>query len=95
MTVGAYGGSSAAAAAVAQAIKASGVIVHVEPDAFQVILEENSEPLVVHAFGGLFTKHHKYLMSYRGLAFFARSQHPLDLPDECPVVEAKTIWIPG
>ena len=97
MTAGAYAGAgaAAAAAAIAQATKASGVIVQVEPDAFQVILDANPEPLVVHAMGGFFTKFHQYLVSYRGLAFYAKSERPIELPAECPVVEAGKIWIPG
>jgi hypothetical protein len=63
-------GAAAAAAAIAQATKASGVIVRVEPDEFMKILELNDEPLVVHATGGFFKLSYQYLTSYRGLAFF-------------------------
>jgi hypothetical protein len=95
MSAGASAGGAAAAAAIAQAIKASGVIVRVEPDDFLSVLDRNAEPLVVQAKGGFFTTQYLYLTSYRGLAFFAKSQTPLVLPRQCQVVTARKIWIPG
>lgn len=93
MSTGASAG--AAAAAIAQATKASGVIVSIDPDDFRLIVQQNEEPLVVHAIGGFFSKTHRYLTSYRGLAFYTKSLIELPLPQHCQVVEAKTIWIPG
>jgi len=86
--------AGAAAAAIAQAIKASGVLVHMEPEEFQRILYQIPEPLVVVASGGAFKKHNKYLTSYRGLAFFTKSPGQLHLPGSAEVVAAKSIWIP-
>jgi hypothetical protein len=88
-------GAAAAAAAIAQATKASGVIVRVEPNDFERIVRENDEPLVVHATGGFFTVMHMYLTSYRGLAFFTKSATPLSFAARCQMVEAQKIWIPG
>lgn len=87
--------ATAAAAAVAEAIKASGAIVRVEPDEFRKLLNHNAEGLVVHAVGGLFSPGHKYIMGYKGLAFYASAREPIPLPGTCQVVEAKKIWIPG
>ena len=95
MSVGANAGAAAAAAAIAQATKASGVIVRVSPDDFLNIVDKNDEPLVVHATGGFFSIKHQYLTSYRGLAFFAKSQSEIPLPEHCQLVEAQKIWIPG
>jgi hypothetical protein len=95
MSTAAGGGAAAAAAAIANAVKASGVIVRVEPRDFVRILERQETPLVVHSAGGVFTTTHRYLSSYKGLAFFAKSAERLPLPGDCEVVEAKTIWIPG
>ena len=95
MSAGASAGGAAAAAAIAQATKASGVIVRVEPEDFQSILKRHGEPLVVQATGGFFTTQYLYLTSYRGLAFFTKSATPLVLPRQCEVVEARKIWIPG
>lgn len=93
MSAGASG--AAAAAAIAQAIKASGVIVHIAPDEFLSILRRQPGALVVHATGGFFTANYKYLTSYKGLAFFTKSPALLDLPPGTEVVQAKGIWVPG
>jgi hypothetical protein len=87
--------AAAAAAAVAQAVKASGVIVHVEPDEFRKLLGYNAQGLVVHTVGGLFSSRHKYLMGYKGLAFYTSARDTILLPGTCQLVEAKKIWIPG
>ena len=79
----------------AQAIKASGAIVRVEPADFLRILQRQQEPLVVHATGGIFSTSYLYLSSYKGLAFFNKSSTPLSLPSGCEVVQAQKIWIPG
>ena len=86
--------SGAAAAAIAQAIKASGVIVSMEPDEFQRLLYRIPDPLVVTAMGGTFKKHHQYLTSHRGLAFFAKSPNQLHMPGGTEVIAAKSIWTP-
>lgn len=88
--------AAAHAAAIAQAIKAMGVLVRVEPADFVRILHKQEEPLVVMAPpGGFFQRGWRYLTSYKGLAFFTKSRDPLPLPGGAEVVEAKTIWIPG
>ena len=84
---------AAAAAAIANAIKASGAIVQVEPAEFLKILGKAEEPLVVHSPPGLFTRY-KYITGYKGLIFFTRSADPLMLPSKAEVVTAKKIWVP-
>lgn len=88
-------GGAAAAAAIANAIKASGVIVRVEPDDFVGILKRQPGALVVHATGGFFNTNYQYLTSYKGLAFFTKAPAPLDLPPGTELVQAKRIWMPG
>lgn len=97
MVYGAMAGSAgaSAAAAVIQAIKASGVIVRVEPKDFTVILAKSDEPLVVTAKGGLWKTNYQYLTSYKGLAFFTKSAEPLRLGRYTEVIDAKKIWIPS
>jgi hypothetical protein len=97
MVAVAGGGSAAAiaAAAIAQAIKASGTIVKVEPNDFLTILSKTKKPLVVMSMGGVFSKNYQYLTSYKGLAFFTKSNTPLQLPGDNELVHAKKIWIPG
>jgi hypothetical protein len=88
-------GGAGAAAAIAQAIKASGAIVNLHPLEFERILRRAESPLVVAATGGWFSTHHKYLMGYKGLAFYTKSPEPLRLPEDTELVTAKGIWIPG
>ena len=89
------GGAAAAAAAIAQAIRASGAIVRVEPVDFLSILDRQKNALVVHATGGFFSTNYQYLTSYKGLAFFTTSPEALSLPADVELVLAKAIWIPG
>jgi hypothetical protein len=83
------------AAAMARAIKASGVLVMVKDRDFMSILARAEEPLVVCAKGGLFSTKYQYLTSYKGLAFFTKSGNPLPLPATTELVTAARIWIPG
>ncbi len=78
----------------ANAIKASGVVVRVEAADFMTILKKEAEPLVVIGKGGVFSKHHQYLTSYKGLAFFTTSKLALELPGKVQIIAAKTISIP-
>jgi len=89
------GTTAAIAAAMAQAIKASGVIVQVKDRDFMSIIARAEEPLVVCAKGGLFSTNYQYLTSYKGLAFFTKSSSPLPLPASAELVTAARIWIPG
>jgi hypothetical protein len=85
---------AAAYAAIANAIKASGVLVRVDAGDFLAVLKRVDDPLVVVSYGGVFRKQHKYLTSYKGLAFFTKSSTPLLLPPRVEVVSAKSISIP-
>ncbi len=88
-------GATAAAAAIAQAIKASGVIVRMEPDEFLNLLSRHRDVLVVQATGGVFSTNYQYLFSYKGLAFYTKSSDPLPMPAGTEVVVARSIWIPS
>ena len=94
--MGAAAGAAAAAVMAAQvnAIKASGVVVRVEPAEFLALLARAEAPLVVTAEGGLFTPSYQYLTSYKGLAFFAKSSDALALPPNAEVIRAESIAIP-
>ena len=52
------------------------------------------DPLVVIAQGGMFSVNYQYLMSYKGLAFYTKSDTPMDLPAGAEVVMSERIWIP-
>jgi hypothetical protein len=88
-------GGAAAAAAIAKAIKASGVVVRVTPADFHTILRKIERPLVVYAEGGFFSTNYQYLVSYKGFAFFTRSTEPILLPGEIETIVARKIWVPG
>ena len=88
------GSAHAAQAAIANALKASGVVVRLEPSEWMSILKRTDAPLVVIGTGGVFRKHVQYLTSYRGLAFFTTSRDPLVLPGRAEIVSAKSISIP-
>jgi hypothetical protein len=87
-------GAAAAAAETANAFKASGAVVRVEPADFEAILRKIDAPLVVHAEGGVFSRKYHYLTSYRGLIFYTRSQTPLPLPPKAELIAARRIWVP-
>ena len=86
---------AAIAAAIANAIKANGVLVRVEPIDFQNVLSKVKEPLVVYTEGGFFSKNYQYLVSYKGFAFFTKSSSPILLPSGVETIVVKKIWIPG
>lgn len=91
-----HSGAAAAAAAVAQAIKASGAIVKMEPNDFLQIVYRADDPLVVVAISKVFRKtSYKYITSYKGLAFYTKSPKQLSLSSGAELVSAKQIWIPG
>ncbi len=93
----AAGASSAAiaAAAIAQAIKASGAIVNVEPNEFTTILSRAENPAVVMAIRGFRKKRYQYMTGYKGLVFYTKSNDPLSLTSDTELIAAKRIWIPG
>jgi hypothetical protein len=88
-------GAAVAAQVTAQAIKASGAIVRVEPDEFLKLLARSADPLVVTAPGGFLSSGHEYLFSYKGLVFFTHSPEPLTLPAGAEVIAAQRIWMPA
>jgi len=81
-------------AALANAIKANGVIVRLEPAEWLKVLKRTENPLVVIARGGVFRRSYRYLTGYRGLAFYTTSEQPLVLPGRAELISAKSISIP-
>lgn len=87
-------GATAAIAALVNAIKASGIFISVTEEDFMAVLRRMEAPLVVHAEGGFLKKKHKYITSYKGLAFYTKVDQPLYLPRGTEVIEARKIWVP-
>ncbi len=94
MAVPGAAGSSSAAAAAIQALKASGVIVTLEPEEFLRLLYRIEEPLVVVSVSRFFSRTtYRYLTAWRGLAFHAMSHEPLEL-GSAETITAKKLWVP-
>ena len=87
--------ASAMAAAMAQATKASGAIVNMEPDQFMTILGKCERPLVVVSQGGILDRSFRYLVGYKGLVFHTKTKTELMLPSRVEIVAAKNVWIPN
>ena len=87
------GGVAGSIAAMAEAQKAIGAIIFVEPQDFLGILAKIEKPLVVQSPSGLLTKY-KYLTSYKGLTFFTKSKEALLIPFSVEMITAKKIVIP-
>jgi len=95
VNTGAMAGSAvAAAAAVQQARKASGAIVHIESEYFQEIVGKTNNALVVFAKGGFLSKKTSYITSYKGLFFYTDSTTELQFSGDTELIEAKSIWVP-
>jgi len=90
----AHGGAAAHAAILANAIKASGSIVRVEPEVFARLLGRVDKPLVVYMQGGFFSKNHQYLTSYKGLTFYTKSGEQIDVPKSAEIIVAEKMWTP-
>lgn len=85
---------AAAAAAIAQAIKASGAIISVESTDFLTILNRVENPLVVCSESRFISTKYHYTTAYKGLIFYTKSLNPLMLRPSVEVIQAKKIWIP-
>ncbi len=81
-------------AAIANAVKAMGSIIKLDPDEFQRVLVLADSPLVVIAAGGVFTKWYKYVFSFKGLTFYCKSKTELMLPGGAQIIKARKISIP-
>jgi len=76
------------------AIRAAGAVVRLAPEDFLALCQkEGADLLVVYAKSG-FLRPYKYLSSYKGLHFYAKSKEELDLPPSVEIITAKRIWIP-
>jgi GGDEF domain-containing protein len=87
--------AAAIAAMIANAVKASGTVVRIEPEEFLKILKKVDAPLVIYAEGGMISTNYQYMISYKGFAFYCKADDPIELPKKAEVVVADKIWIPG
>jgi hypothetical protein len=86
--------AGAHAAAMAQAIKASGAIVRVEPEEFQRLIGGADQPVVIVSHTRFFGDRYQYLSPYKGLVLHTRTRSPIPLPGRAETIVARSIWIP-
>jgi hypothetical protein len=85
----AAGGAVAAAAAIADVIKTSKILVNVKPEQFADILHRIERPRVITSRGGIFSTSHRYLTSHQDMAFYTKARAPLlVLPADAEVIRA-------
>jgi hypothetical protein len=87
--------AAVAAAVIAQAIKASGAIISLEPNDFFTVVSRVEKPAVVLATSGFRKKTYQYLTGYKGLIFYTKTKEPLQLSSSAEVIVARKIWIPS
>ena len=95
MSSGAAGAAAAQQAAMINATRSFGIISTVDPDEFMVVVGLQDSPLVIAAIGGFFVTDYRYLVSYKGLAFYTKSPYPLELPPGTEIVRARKLLLPG
>ena len=96
MTNGSGAGAAAAAQhAIANAIKAFGVVVTVTNKDFMTILDRTEKPLVVMSNKSFWSPNYKYISSYKGLTFYTKSGEPLRLLGDVELVMSEKIRLPG
>ncbi len=92
MTTGS--GVAITAGLIANALKAQGVVVEVTPEDFEKIIKKIEFPLVVCAQSKIIRTTHKYLTSYKGLAFYTKSREPISLSSNVERIDAKSLSVP-
>jgi len=87
--------TAAAAAAMANAVKASGAIIRLDPGEFAKVLSRTTEPVIVIAHTGFKKRKTQYLLSWKGFVFYCISTEQMSFPKGAEIVAAKKIWIPS
>jgi hypothetical protein len=88
-------GAAAAAAAISQAIKASGSLIKVHPEEFSRMIGKMDDGIVVETTVVFFSTSYKYLTSYKGLMFFTKSKNQLSIPSRLEKIAATSMWMPS
>ena len=91
----ALAGSTHGSQAAWQAIKASGAIVDVEPDAFTQVVRRLERPLVLVREPTTWSRKHRYLVAYKGFVLHTKSKTALVLPNTVELVRVKRVWTPS
>lgn len=88
-------GGAAMAAVAADAVKAMGGIVQLEPEDFQRLVQRIDDALVVTAETRFLGTRYQYVTGHRGLVFYAKSREPLRLGSRAEIVRARRIAMPS
>lgn len=92
---GAAGGAAAAQAAISQAIKASGAIIHIHSNEFRMLISKMDDGIVIEKpAGGFLSGGYKYSTSYKGFVFFCKANEQIVVPARLEKITAKRIWVP-
>lgn len=89
------GGGAAVAAAIANAIKASGAIVRLKEEDFIKVISRADNPIIIISRGGFMKKDFDYLTAYKGFIFYVRAKNEMNLPGNSEIISAQQIWIPS
>ena len=89
------GTGTAVAAAIANAIKASGAIVRLKEEDFIKMISRADNPVILVAKGGFMKKEFDYLSAYKGFILYVRTKKELNLPGDSEIISAQQIWIPS
>jgi hypothetical protein len=85
----------ASAAGQANAVKAFGGVITVEPALFAQLVNKSDDSLVVVAESRFFgRRRYRYLTGHKGLVFFATSGEPLQFSSRVEILRAKRIQVP-
>src|SRR6266404_620404 len=75
------------------AAQSMSVVVNTDPAVFLAILAKTKGALVVMSEDGIFRTKYRYLTSYKGLTFHAKSAEPLQLPAGVETLTADSVSI--
>jgi hypothetical protein len=87
--------AASAANAIANAVKASGAIIKLEPDEFSKILSKTTDPLIVVSPTGFKKRKTRYLFSWKGFVFFCETKKQVIFPKGTKTILSNKIWVPN
>lgn len=87
--------AAAAAAATANAVKAAGVVVEMQPSEFSKLLNRADRPMVIAAKAGWMYRKIRYAFAYKGFVFVTVTTERIGLPSGSELVWAGKIWVPN
>ena len=91
----AYGAGAQAYAAMVNAIRASGAIVEVEPEALEQLVAKEKDPIVIFSEPGFLSKKFTFLINHKGFFFYTKTERHLSFPSDCEMIKSKKIWVPN